>query len=280
MYIFHNSNDLIHFLQKQKKDAKTIGFVPTMGALHDGHLQLVKEAKAKTDIVVCSIFVNPTQFNNPTDLEKYPRTIENDIALLATTYCDIVFIPTVAELYPDGLKADKYYELGLIASKLEGAFRPGHFQGVATVLDKFFRIVQADHLFMGQKDYQQCLVVAALIAQEQHTLQLHIVPTKRAADGLALSSRNARLSEGERLQAGLIYQCLISIQAQNGLKPFAIVQKECIDILTRKGIQPEYIYLCNAHTLDILEDYTTGTPMIVLIAAFVGEIRLIDNLVI
>lgn len=280
MYIFHKSKDLMQFLSQSKNNGLSIGFVPTMGALHEGHMSLIETSKLTTNLTVCSIFVNPTQFNNPEDLDKYPRTTANDIALLEAHACDVLFLPTVEEMYPNGLSNNKVYDLGIVAAQLEGAFRPGHFQGVAVILDKLLQLVQPDHLFMGQKDYQQCLVVQSLINIENINVNLHIVPTKRAADGLALSSRNARLTEGQRQLANLLYQCLVSIQAQKDNKSFKIVHKECIDLLERKGITPEYIYLCDAETLEILPDFDASRKMVVLIAAYLGEIRLIDNLVI
>lgn len=280
MYIFHTIIELNNFLIREKTNGNTIGFVPTMGALHEGHMSLIQEAKRNNNIVVASIFVNPTQFNNASDLTNYPKTIDQDILKLETNQCDVLFLPDVAEMYPNGMDTLPHYNLGPIEEKLEGQFRPGHFQGVAIIVHKLLNAVQPHNLYMGQKDYQQCLIVKELIDRNGIDTQLHIVPIKRAADGLALSSRNMRLTEGERQLANLLYQCLVSIQAQNGNKPFAVVQKECWDILERKGITPEYILLCNADTLDTIEEYDSHQPMIVLIAAYLGEIRLIDNLVI
>lgn len=280
MYIFHTIIELNNFLIREKTNGNTIGFVPTMGALHDGHMSLIQEAKRKNNIVVASIFVNPTQFNNASDLTNYPKTIDQDILKLEANQCDVLFLPDVAEMYPNGMDTLPHYDLGPVEEKLEGKFRPGHFQGVAIIVHKLLNAVQPHDLYMGQKDYQQCLIVKELIDRQNIDTQLHIVPIKRAADGLALSSRNMRLTEGERQLANLLYQCLVSIQAQNGQKSFAIVQKECWDILERKGITPEYILLCNADTLETIADYDAQQPMIVLIAAYLGEIRLIDNLVI
>lgn len=280
MYIFHTIIELNNFLIREKTNGNTIGFVPTMGALHDGHMSLVQEAKRNNNIVVASIFVNPTQFNNASDLTNYPKTIDQDILLLEANQCDVLFLPEVAEMYSNGMTELPHYDLGPVEEKLEGQFRPGHFQGVAIIVHKLLNAVQPHDLYMGQKDYQQCLIVKELIARQNINTQLHIVPIKRAADGLALSSRNMRLTEGERQLANLLYQCLISVQAQNSNKSFTVVQKECWDLLERKGITPEYILLCNADSLDIIADYDPNQPMIVLIAAYLGEIRLIDNLVI
>ncbi len=279
MFIFHHINDLSAYLEERRRHGAAIGFVPTMGALHEGHLSLVDKARSHTDVVVCSIFVNPAQFNNPADLESYPQTIDEDIYKLEMHGCDVLFLPPVGEMYPEGIAERIDVDLGPVAEKLEGLFRPGHFRGMATIVDKLLTVVNPRCLFMGQKDYQQSLVVKELLARTHRDVELHIVPTKREPDGLAMSSRNMRLTEGERQQANLIYQCLVSIQAQSGIKPFRIVQKECADLLEKKGIRPEYILLCNADTLEALDDYDRSQPMIALIAVFIGEIRLIDNLV-
>lgn len=280
MYIFHTIIELNNFLIREKTNGNTIGFVPTMGALHDGHMSLVQKAKRNNNIVVASIFVNPTQFNNASDLTNYPKTIDQDILLLEANQCDVLFLPEVAEMYPNGMTALPHYDLGAVEDKLEGQFRPGHFQGVAIIVHKLLNAVQPHDLYMGQKDYQQCLIVKELIDRQGIKTKLHIIAIKRAEDGLALSSRNMRLTEVERQLAHLLYQCLTSIQAQKHSKPFAVVQKECWDLLESKGISPEYILLCNAESLDTITDYDHNQPMIVLIAAYLGEIRLIDNLVI
>jgi pantoate--beta-alanine ligase len=279
MFIFHHINDLQQYIGDHKKNGATIGFVPTMGALHSGHISLINTATQNTDIVVCSIFVNPTQFNNQNDFEKYPKTIDADIQKLESAGCHALYLPEIEEIYPQGFNNLPHYDLGEIESKLEGSFRPEHFQGVAIIVDKLLHIVNPNHLFMGQKDFQQCMIVQKLLQINQLPVDLNIVPTKREQDGLAMSSRNVRLSEGERQLATLLYQCLVSVQAQKEHKSFKIVVKECKDLLAYKGVTLEYLELCNAHSLDILEDYNTNIPMVALIAAYVGEVRLIDNLV-
>jgi len=280
MYIFHRSKELKDFLNTLRAEGKSIGFTPTMGALHQGHISLIKSSKSNNDITVCSIFVNPTQFNNSEDLQKYPKTIDADIYKLTQAKCDVLFLPEVAEMYPNGLEETSYYDLGIVEQILEGEFRPGHFQGVAQVVDKFLNIIEPDQLYMGQKDFQQCAVVAKLISLQEHQTVLNIIPTAREADGLAMSSRNLRLTDKERQQSNIIYQCLVSIQAQKEHKSYQTVKKECWDLLSHKGIKPEYITLCNAETLAVLEEYNNEIPMVVLLAAYVGQIRLIDNLVI
>lgn len=279
MFIFNRIEELKQYLNKQKEDHKEIGFVPTMGALHAGHLSLIKAAQSRQQVTVCSIFVNPTQFNNAADLEKYPRTTEEDIALLTNACCDVLFLPSVAEIYPDGTASKKHYELGYLETILDGAYRPGHFQGVAQVVERLLDITEPDTLYLGQKDYQQCAVLTSLIRQKGTNTQVNIVPTMREADGLAMSSRNRRLTEPQRALSGLLYQCLVSIQTKNGIQDFTIVQKECREILEKKGFKPDYIEIADAETLELLENYNPQRRMVALIAAYIGDIRLIDNLV-
>jgi len=278
MKIVKSIADLKAVLQSCRSEAAKIGFIPTMGALHNGHISLIENARQNADTTVCSIFVNPTQFNDPKDFEHYPVTVEQDIAMLTDAGCDILFLPSVAEMYPQGTAALESYDLGYIETVLDGAARPGHFQGVAQVMSRLLDAVQPDNLYMGQKDYQQCMVVKQLLALRQDTTQIYFVPTRREQDGLAMSSRNRRLTDGQRALAGLLYQCLVSVEAQNGIKSFDVVKKECLDLLEHKGFTADYVTLADADTLEILEDYDASRNMIALIAAFIGDIRLIDNL--
>lgn len=278
MKIIKSKEELQKAINLLRGENKTIGFIPTMGALHQGHLSLLAAAQQKGQAVVCSIFVNPTQFNDKKDFEKYPITLEEDIAKLLDADCDILFLPGVAEIYPNGTDQLEAYELGYVETVLDGASRPGHFQGVAQVVSRLFDAVQPDDVYMGQKDYQQCLVIQRLMTLRKDTFNLHFVPTQREPDGLAMSSRNRRLNDNQRALASLLYQCLVSIEAQQGRKPFAVVQKECIDLLAHKGFTPDYVALADAATLEPLADYDPSKKMIALIAAFIGEIRLIDNL--
>ncbi len=278
MKIIKSKEELQKAINLLREEDKTIGFIPTMGALHQGHLSLLAAAQQKGQAVVCSIFVNPTQFNDKKDFEKYPITLEEDIAKLLDADCDILFLPGVGEIYPNGTDQLEAYELGYIETVLDGASRPGHFQGVAQVVSRLFDAVQPDDVYMGQKDYQQCLVIKRLMVLRKDTFNLHFVPTQREPDGLAMSSRNRRLNDNQRALASLLYQCLVSIEAQQGMKPFAVVQKECVDLLAHKGFTPDYVALADAATLEPLADYDPSKKMIALIAAFIGEIRLIDNL--
>jgi pantoate--beta-alanine ligase len=278
MFIFKTVEDLGDYLGEQRGSGVSIGFIPTMGALHQGHLSLINAAQQDKVHTVCSIFVNPTQFNNPADLEKYPRTTEQDIEMLTGAGCDVLFLPDEKEIYPDGKAIKQPYDLGYLETVLEGAYRPGHFQGVAQVVDRLLQAVAPHKLYLGQKDFQQCAVLARLIDSKHPDTQLEVVPTMREADGLAMSSRNRRLTDPQRNVAGLIYQCLISIQAKQGMQDFAVVKKECQEILEKKGFKPDYIELADAATLELLADYDSSRKMVALIAAYLGDVRLIDNL--
>lgn len=280
MLIFKKIEPLKSYLAEERAAGKPIGFAPTMGALHQGHLSLIGAAKEDRHLAVCSIFVNPTQFNNPSDLEKYPRTIEEDIKMLTEAGCDVLFLPEEQEVYPDGKKIREPYDLGYLETVLEGAYRPGHFQGVAQVVERLLQITQPDKLYLGQKDFQQCAVLNRLVDSKKMNVTIEIVPTMREADGLAMSSRNRRLTEPQRNIAGLIYQCLVSIQAKKNMQPFPIVKKECRDIMEGKGFKPDYIELADADTLEILSDYDQSRKMVALIAAYLGEVRLIDNMLV
>jgi pantoate--beta-alanine ligase len=230
-------------------------------------------------MTVASIFVNPTQFNDKADFQKYPTSVDADIAMLTATGCDVLFLPPVDEVYPQGTDSMPVYEFGYLDTVLEGARRPGHFKGVGQVVARLLDIVKPDKLYMGQKDYQQCMVVRNLLQQIGSHAEMIINPTVREADGLAMSSRNRRLTEPQRALAGIIYQCLVSIQAkgqQGG--DFKIVQKECEDLLVDKGFKPEYIALADANTLELLDNYDNNRKTVALIAAWLGDIRLIDNM--
>ncbi len=280
MVIFKTAATLQKYLQEQREKNSAIGFIPTMGALHEGHLSLIKRAKNDNLLTVCSIFLNPTQFNNKTDFEKYPVSTDEDIALLLKTECDILLLPAVEEIYPNGTNEVKTYDFGYLDTILEGAKRPGHFKGVGQVVGRLLDIVKPDTLYLGQKDYQQCMVISKLKNMlGLSSLTIKVCPTLREPDGLAMSSRNRRLSEPNRKQAAAIYQCLVSIQAKKDTADFNIVKKECTDLLNDKGFVTEYVSLANADTLQPLENYTPGLPMVALIAASIGEIRLIDNMI-
>lgn len=280
MFIFKEKKALRNFLDSNAVAGTSFGFIPTMGALHEGHLALLEQSAARHTQSIVSIFVNPTQFTHPEDLEKYPRLAESDIELLERSGCTAVFMPAVEEMYPEGTAGGSAPALGRLGDQLEGASRPGHFEGVVQVVDLFLDLINPDELFVGQKDYQQCLVLNKLLEARYPHVQLTIVPTLREPDGLAMSSRNLRLTEPQRAVAGLIYQCLVSVQTKKGVQAFTIVQKECREILERKGFRPDYIVLADAHTLELLDDYLSDRKMVALIAASLGDVRLIDNMLI
>ena len=282
MILVRIGKQLAEILEKKKKTGQRIGFVPTMGALHAGHLELLKKAKADCDIVVCSIFINPTQFNDPEDFKKYPVTIEADILLLEKAGCDILFLPAVDEVYKKGIDNLKQYELGFIETILEGKFRPGHFQGVCQVVHRLLQNVLPHILFLGQKDYQQCMVLKKLLVltQLQDTISINILPTVREKDGLAMSSRNLRLSEEARKLAPLLPAALV--QLKENLKAGNTKEQiqPAVTRLNEAGFKTEYIELANAETLEIITNWDGKQKAVLLTAAFIDGVRLIDNIII
>lgn len=278
MIIFKKGLPLQNRLKQLKNINKKIGFVPTMGALHNGHLALIEQSKSPDTTTVCSIFVNPTQFNDKKDFEKYPVTIENDIYLLEKANTDILFIPAVDEIYPDGLATNFSYDLGYLETMLEGFYRPGHFQGVCRVMHKLLNIVQSDDLFMGQKDYQQCMVIKRLIELYKIPTQLHLVPTRREESGLAMSSRNVRLSDEAKQKASAIFKALGFIK--NNISSLSIDQlkEKATAIILDAGFEKiDYIEICDADSLMPLNKFQQ-TKMVALAAAFIEGVRLIDNM--
>ena len=280
MTIIKKISDLQNFLRLHRKDGQKIGFAPTMGALHPGHISLITESQKSNGLTVSSIFINPVQFNDPKDYEKYPITLENDILLLEKAGCNVLFLPSVSEVYPDGTTQQKKYELGYLESVLEGEYRPGHFQGVCMVIERLLDIVKPDNLYLGQKDYQQCMVIKKLteLTGLDQTVHTRICPTLREPDGLAMSSRNMRLSETERKNAGTIYKTLQLIKEGLGKNELRSLKKEAKKILSEKGFKPDYVEIADASTLQLVNDWDGKQKLVALIAAFLNEVRLIDNL--
>jgi pantoate--beta-alanine ligase len=278
MILFKRSADLSKWLNQETASGKSIGFVPTMGALHEGHITLITISKKQTDITVCSIFVNPTQFNDPKDFQKYPITLEKDVALLEAAGADILFLPGVSELYPTGTADLEHYDLGRLENLLEGKYRPGHFQGVCQVMYRLLNIVRPDQLFMGQKDYQQCMVVQRLLTLISLPTRLHRCPIIREPDGLAMSSRNQRLSATQRFNATAIYRALLSLSQQFRATPKSALE-EAQAILKQADFQIDYISVADAATLEPITDPANAAEIVALIAAFQGEVRLIDNMI-
>ncbi len=259
-----------------QRDGKSVGLVPTMGALHDGHLSLVREAKSKCDTVVATIFVNPTQFSPQEDFSKYPRTLDSDLAALAGVHCDLVFVPSREEMYPTD--STTWVEPPAAAAPLEGVCRPGHFRGVTTVVLKLLNIIPADVAYFGQKDYQQALVLRRMAADLNVATRLVVCPTVRESDGLAMSSRNRYLSTTERQQALALYRALYEAEelVASGERDAEKIRTAMRRVLTSAGIQRiDYVALAHPETLDELT--TMSGSAVALIAAFVGTTRLIDN---
>lgn len=281
MIIFRHAAELTRYIQQQKQAQQQIGFVPTMGALHKGHIALIEQAKTQASIVVCSIFVNPTQFNNAADYQKYPNTIEKDIEQLIAAGTHALFLPSIEEMYPQGTANLEHYDLGYLETLLEGQYRPGHFQGVCLVMNRLLTMVQPHKLFMGQKDYQQCMVVNRLLELMQSSIQLITCPTIREADGLAMSSRNMRLPADDRQKAVAIYDCLTYIkeQCKQGAD-WAAIQPRAEQILTSKGFIIDYVSLADATSLQPAPNCQGPNSLVALIAAFLGEVRLIDNMIV
>jgi pantoate--beta-alanine ligase len=278
MIIFKEAAALQNYLTTAREARQTVGFVPTMGALHQGHLSLIGLSKAQYTLTVCSIFVNPTQFNNPEDFAKYPITIEQDLEALLQGGCDVLFLPSSTEIYPPGYQA-VHYALGSIEAVLEGAHRPGHFQGVCQVVDRLLDLVSPHALILGQKDFQQCLVLGKMLelTGREGAITLQIAPTVREPNGLAMSSRNLRLSEEERDRAALIYSVLNQMQLayQKG-RPADAISIDAREQLERAGFDVDYAVVVSRETL--LPAAGLEAPSIALIAAALGPVRLIDNL--
>ncbi len=278
MVIVKKASDLSEYIDFQKKKGNVVGFTPTMGALHSGHLELIRRSTELSGSTVCSIFVNPTQFNDSGDYTRYPKNIESDIKILVSAGTDLLFLPELAEVYPTGTGNLEEYDLGYLNTVLEGKYRPGHFQGVAQVMSRLLKLVKANLLFMGQKDYQQCMVVQRIIDLLGISTRLVTCPTVREDDGLAKSSRNLRLSPEERVLAKLIYQSMEEISRRIDNDSPAIIKEDTVRKLTNAGFRVDYVEIAMANTLQPLEHWTSQTPLVVLVAAFLGETRLIDNM--
>jgi pantoate--beta-alanine ligase len=286
MLIFKKVADLRQWLGTT---TQTVGFVPTMGALHDGHLELIRMAKRDGCLAVASIFVNPTQFNDPRDLEKYPRTPEKDAELLLQVGCDALFIPPVVEVYPLGTDLSVHLDFGQLDQVMEGEFRPGHFKGMATVVNRLLDIVRPSKLYMGQKDYQQLAIVREMVRQLSLPVEVIMCPTVREPDGLAMSSRNVRLSHEMRVAAPVIYQTLLwAKKALEQDQSVAEIQVEAMRKLSEAGLRPEYFDLVDGHTLQPIrqkgaiafnDDEGGSGSIVACTAAFAGDVRLIDNCV-
>jgi len=278
MHVFYTIHDLKLKLAEHTFLDKTIGFVPTMGALHDGHVSLINFSKEQCDVTVCSIFVNPTQFNNSEDLAHYPKTPENDVLMLTKAGCDFLYMPSVDDIYPHDF--NRTFHFGYLETILEGASRVGHFNGVGQVVSILLEGIKPHRAFFGSKDYQQVIVVKSLVKQLNLPVEIVSCPILREQDGLAMSSRNMRLNDQERKVAALIPKLMNEVKGM--IKPLGIEEaKKWMkhQIENEPLMTFDYFEVCDAESLHELKEYDSTVSTILLIAVFVGKIRLIDNLI-
>ncbi len=277
MILFREAATLHLFLEKC--NYQSVGFIPTMGALHEGHISLISLCKQNAETVISSIFVNPTQFNDPADFKKYPVTLSEDILKLEHAGSDILFLPSVDEIYPKGTKATVHYDLGNLENTLEGYYRPGHFQGVCQVVHRLLDIIQPKTLYLGRKDYQQCLVLQKLINLLNLPVKIIAGPTLREPSGLAMSSRNVRLNTEQRKQAASIYHSLQNIKNNFRSVSLSRLVADTENLLIRNGfVKVDYVSIADAQTLERADDRSKEKALVALIAAFIGDVRLIDNI--
>ncbi|MEZ4985008.1 MAG: pantoate--beta-alanine ligase [Saprospiraceae bacterium] len=280
MYVFRRVADLQAFLQAERVNNREVGFVPTMGALHAGHLKLIRQSLAENQITVASIFVNPTQFNDPSDLEKYPRTPGKDLEKLSLVGCQVVFLPTVSEIYPTETASVPDIALGHLATTMEGAHRPGHFDGVAQVVKRLLEIVTPSRLYMGQKDYQQQLIVRHLVQWMQIPTRVVTVTTEREEDGLAMSSRNVLMTPQLRERAALLYETLTIAKEQLlAGTPIEVIETAALARLQQPDFTPEYFSIVDGVTLLPVQAEALPALVVACTAVKVGKVRLIDNLI-
>lgn len=277
MKIINTRKQTTDFLIAQKEKGLTIGMVPTMGALHEGHLELMRRAKSENDLLVVSIFVNPIQFNNPDDLKKYPRDIEKDIALLESVGCDVLFHPSTEEMYPE--KIEKNYDFGTLDKVMEGANRPGHFNGVAIVVNRLLEIIIPDKGYFGEKDYQQLAIIKQLAIIENSSVEIIPCPIVRHNDGLAMSSRNKRLTDHQRNLAPTIYRSLqIAKEKSASLSPQELKEMIANYYNDIDGFELEYFEVADDTSLQPVHNFTDSHGVMAFIVVHAGNVRLIDNI--
>ncbi len=277
MKVLKSKKTLIDYVERQREMGKKIGFAPTMGALHEGHLSLYKAAKKENDEVISSIFVNPTQFNNPDDFQKYPKTLEKDIELLEKAGVDAVYVPNVEEMYPDGLNSKKYDFDGL-ENEMEGKYRPGHFDGVGTIVEELFRQVQPHNAYFGEKDYQQLAIIKKMVEKTKLPVKIHEVPTLREEDGLAMSSRNVRLTETQRKEATIIYETLEKVKEWFKVISLEEIKQKVTDIFRNSNFELEYFVIADEETLKEASAIDEDKEYRAFIVAYADDVRLIDNM--
>ncbi len=277
MKVINKIEELKKFLSQERENGKHIGLVPTMGALHAGHLSLVKRCVEENDVCVVSIFVNPTQFNDKHDLETYPRTLDNDCALLEPAGCTYVFAPSVEEVYPE--PDTRMFDLGSVAAVMEGPRRPGHFNGVAQVVSKLFYIVEPDKAYFGEKDFQQIAVIREMVKQLSLPVQIVDCPICREADGLALSSRNTRLTPDLRKKAPLIAKTLHDSLALTPKQSVQAVHDFVVDTINEEAdMEVEYYEIVDGHSMQPIQQWSDTDYPVGCITVYCGDVRLIDNI--
>ena len=277
MKVLKSKKTLIDYVERQREMGKKIGFAPTMGALHQGHLSLYKAAKKENDEVISSIFVNPTQFNNPDDFQKYPKTLEKDLELLEKAGVDAVYVPNVEEMYPDGLNSKKYDFDGL-ENEMEGKYRPGHFDGVGTIVEELFRQVQPHNAYFGEKDYQQLAIIKKMVEKTKLPVKIHGVPTLREEDGLAMSSRNVRLTEPQRKEATIIYETLKKVKEWFKVISLEEIKQRVTEIFKNSNFELEYFVIADEETLKEANAIDEDKEYRAFIVAYADTVRLIDNM--
>lgn len=278
--VIQSAKELSDVVKFNRENGYSIGFVPTMGALHEGHITLAKKCKKENDVAIVSIFVNPTQFNNKKDLDKYSRDLDGDILKLIPTDIDIVFAPSAAEIYPDGEQAGADIDLAGLDTYMEGKFRPGHFKGVAQVVKRLLNIVMPDKLYMGQKDFQQFTIIDHMIKTLDIKTTLVVCPTIREENGLAMSSRNERLTLETREKAGIIYKTLLTIKRNKSKKPIAELIENGLKKLTIAPFEPEYLTLVDGYKLTPMTDMEASNYVVACVAVWADGVRLIDNIIV
>ena len=277
MLVLTTVQEVLQWVSETKGNNCSIGFVPTMGALHQGHISLVERSVKENNTTVCSIFVNPIQFNNKEDLAKYPRTLNSDLKLLEQAKCDMVFVPSVEEMYPD--EVSEHYHFGALEKVMEGVSRPGHFSGVAIVVKRLFTFIQPDKAYFGKKDYQQMRLIRKLVKTENMPVYIVACPTVREEDGLAMSSRNRRLSAEDRAIAPKVYRILMNASQLFPHKSISEIEQFVIsEIKKEKKIRLEYFNIVDKKTLQKSDDMDNPNGLIGCIAFYLGNVRLIDNI--
>jgi len=266
-------------LGKERKKKRTIGFTPTMGALHEGHMSLIQKSKKENDISVSSVFVNPTQFNDKKDLKKYPRDLKKDAGMLSKNGCDYLFAPSVTQVYPKGGLPKIRLDLSHLTNTMEGPNRPGHFEGVVEVVHRLLSIVEPDNLYMGQKDFQQFTIIAHMLKTLKMHTKLRVCPIIREEDGLAMSSRNVRLAKKLRPDCSILYKTLLDSKEKCRSKSIASIESKALKMLTGKDFKPEYFKIVDGYTLQDVKDIKKHKLVVACTAVWAKDVRLIDNMI-